>query len=283
MRRGWFPAYRDFIFDSGILTESSGGLVKVWLYCMASASYNHYRYMYGNVVGPGQLITSLKSIAGATNLSPKQVRTNLRRLEKMGVLGKSGLPGRHTLVTMNNWDLKQGAGHRRAEEGQSKDTLRDHQGQDRGNNQELRTKHKKEEDTSLESSASSNPFTDSVIEEQVEFLNEKAGTRHPKNARLWRELFKTLASHGFTPEDCKAVIENRVAAWRGDSKMCGYLRPSTLFKLEKFKNYIGQLTKPPPTKRPPKEQCPPGELSPQAQKYRELYGGVGRKVVQNDS
>ncbi len=39
-------------------------------------------------------------------------------------------------------------------------------------------------------------------------------------------------------DDCKRVIEHKRQQWADDSKMSAYLRPSTLFRLSNFENYL---------------------------------------------
>lgn len=39
-------------------------------------------------------------------------------------------------------------------------------------------------------------------------------------------------------EDIKLVIANRYSVWKDDSKMCGYLRPETIFQKSKFDKYL---------------------------------------------
>ena len=69
---------------------------------------------------------------------------------------------------------------------------------------------------------------------------------------------------GFTIEDCKKVIDIKVAQWLNDPKMNTYLRPSTLFRQSKFEEYLNERM--------------PGEikqLTPQEEKeerLRKIYG-----------
>ncbi|MFM0100304.1 conserved phage C-terminal domain-containing protein [Paraburkholderia nemoris] len=81
---------------------------------------------------------------------------------------------------------------------------------------------------------------DIVASEVIEYLNAKAGTKfQPVKANL--QLVKARLSEGASPEDCRAVIDAKVAAWRDDAKMAQYLRPDTLFNATKFAQYAGQI------------------------------------------
>lgn len=72
------------------------------------------------------------------------------------------------------------------------------------------------------------------------YLNEKAGRSYkPVKANL--TLIAGRLSEGATVEECRAVIDAKVTAWRDDPKMNEYLRPVTLFNATKFANYVGEL------------------------------------------
>ncbi len=73
----------------------------------------------------------------------------------------------------------------------------------------------------------------------LEYLNAKAGKRFRSveaNIRLLAARLKEA-----TPDEIRAVIDDRVSAWKGDAKMAAYLRPETLFNATKFSGYLGQL------------------------------------------
>ena len=53
-----------------------------------------------------------------------------------------------------------------------------------------------------------------------------------------------------TPEQVRAVIDDRVKAWASDEAMAKYLRPETLFRASKFEGYLGNLGASKPAGRP---------------------------------
>lgn len=70
-------------------------------------------------------------------------------------------------------------------------------------------------------------------------LNAMAGRAYkPVDANI-RMIAARLK--GSTIEECKAVIDAKVAEWLNDPKMSQYLRPETLFGETKFAQYVGQL------------------------------------------
>lgn len=81
--------------------------------------------------------------------------------------------------------------------------------------------------------------------EVIEHLNVRAGKRfRPVEANVG--LVRARLREGATVEDCKAVIDRKVAKWGGDPKMAEYLRPATLFGKEKFAQYLGEVGASPP-------------------------------------
>ena len=77
-------------------------------------------------------------------------------------------------------------------------------------------------------------------EEVIEHLNVRAGKRfRPVQANVGLVLARLR--EGATVEDCKAVIDRKVAKWGSDPKMAEYLRPATLFGKEKFAQYLGEV------------------------------------------
>ena len=75
--------------------------------------------------------------------------------------------------------------------------------------------------------------------ELLDYLNTQAG----RNFRTVKATLKPIQDRLATasPEQIRAVIDDRVKAWKGDPKMAEYLRPATLFSASKFESYLGNL------------------------------------------
>ena len=75
----------------------------------------------------------------------------------------------------------------------------------------------------------------------IDYLNLKAG----KNFKLVESNKKHINARikeGFTLDDFKKVIDNKVTEWKNDDKMNQYLRPETLFS-SKFQSYLNSEPK----------------------------------------
>lgn len=79
-----------------------------------------------------------------------------------------------------------------------------------------------------------------IYKEIIEYLNHKAGTNYRVNSSTNEKLVSARLKDGYTLEDFKTVIDKKCAEWVNDSRMCKYLRPSTLFNATKFEEYLGQ-------------------------------------------
>lgn len=84
-----------------------------------------------------------------------------------------------------------------------------------------------------------NILSDSA-DEIVRYLNEKLGTRYRSNSKDTKKHINARLNEGFTVEDFKQVIDNKVSEWKG-TKMEEYLRPMTLFGT-KFESYLNSRT-----------------------------------------
>ena len=79
------------------------------------------------------------------------------------------------------------------------------------------------------------------FEEIVEYLNLKANTKYKYKSNATQKLIRARFNEGYTLEDFKKVIENKVSEWKG-TNFEQYLRPATLFG-NKFESYLNQKPK----------------------------------------
>ena len=82
---------------------------------------------------------------------------------------------------------------------------------------------------------------DAGAREVLTYLNEQAGKGY-REVETNLKLIRAKLASGATVEDCKAVIDAKVAEWGNKPEMEQYLRPETLFGARKFEQYLGQLT-----------------------------------------
>lgn len=76
-------------------------------------------------------------------------------------------------------------------------------------------------------------------EEIIGYLNEKAGKSYKPNSNTTKKLISARLNEGFTVDDFKTVIDNKVSSWLGNNDMEKFLRPETLFGT-KFEGYLNE-------------------------------------------
>lgn len=76
------------------------------------------------------------------------------------------------------------------------------------------------------------------IEEVVNHLNEKAGTKYKSSSKNTTKHIKARINDGYTLEDFKSVIDKKCSEWL-NTDMEKYLCPDTLFG-SKFEKYLNQ-------------------------------------------
>lgn len=92
-----------------------------------------------------------------------------------------------------------------------------------------------------------NTNTEYVIE-ILKYLNEKTGS-HFGETKNNVQLITARLNDGYTVEDFKKVIDKKVKAWKSDSKMCKFLKPSTLFAPSHFDDYLNEPEEKPKSNR----------------------------------
>ena len=84
----------------------------------------------------------------------------------------------------------------------------------------------------------------SVIADILDYFNRVCKTkfRNPTSSEspVYKDIKKLFKVTGCSVRDIKIVIWYQNEQWQFDEKMRTYLRPSTLFRLSKFENYLGK-------------------------------------------
>ena len=77
---------------------------------------------------------------------------------------------------------------------------------------------------------------ESLSRSLISYLNEKSGGSYKPTDEITDRIGELLDA-GYSEKDMRDVIDKKVAEWKDDSKMRGYLRPRTLFG-DKFEEYV---------------------------------------------
>ncbi|HDR6243983.1 TPA: phage replisome organizer N-terminal domain-containing protein [Bacillus cereus] len=76
-------------------------------------------------------------------------------------------------------------------------------------------------------------------QEIVDYLNIKAKTNYKHTSKKTQDLIKARWKEGFKLSHFQQVIDTKTSQWIGNTEMCGYLRPITLFGT-KFESYLNE-------------------------------------------
>ena len=174
----------------------------------------------------------------------KALKSGLSELEKYGYLKRTMLRDEKGLFGEMSWKLSDtGVFTVSTKNGPTDNTVDTKNGPtdngtllNKNNTNKKETLNKKNTKDILSSSHST------ASHEIVNYLNSKIGTHYRATTRKTQSLIKARMNEGFTVNDFKTVIDNKVAEWSKDERMSKYLRPETLFGT-KFESYLNQQNK----------------------------------------
>lgn len=92
-----------------------------------------------------------------------------------------------------------------------------------------------------ENTLSGNP-TAYPYKDVIDYLNQQTGKNYKSTTKKNQTVIRARTDEGFSQDDFKRVIDNKVAEWKG-TNMEKYLRPETLFGT-KFEGYLNQELQP---------------------------------------
>ena len=81
-----------------------------------------------------------------------------------------------------------------------------------------------------------------IREEVISYLNDKLKAHFKPNAKKNREPINARIKEGYTLDEFKRAIDNKIADWGNSKKMAPYLRPETLFG-PKMDGYVNEKVK----------------------------------------
>ena len=101
----------------------------------------------------------------------------------------------------------------------------------------------KDSNTSNTSNGQARPDDTAPIREKIiVYLNKKLDAHYKPNASKNKQVINARLNEGYTLDDFKRAIDNKVADWGNDKKMSKFLRPETLFG-PKMDGYVNEKVK----------------------------------------
>lgn len=269
-----FIIFPRWMYSDGVL-NGDRDYWSVWSYLMFNVNYFDTQVIIKNevlTVHKDQIFTTRRKISEAIGVSETKVDKALKLFEKVGYIKmKSDRRGRlisltfeelrtkpHTTPSQENvnycTDTAQSTDnqeccnadgetpHSNAEFGGFETETKPKQNRNKAEtkpkqNQNAYTKEiNKEINKGNKNILSSNLNT---VKSVVDYLNEKCGTKYKHSSAETQRLIVARLNQGFSLENFKQVIDNKVADWGNDLQMSKFLRPQTLFS-NKFESYLNQ-------------------------------------------
>lgn len=240
MQQGWIKLHRQ-IQDSMIWSSNEPfDNRSAWIDLLLLANHEDKEILVNDkivTIERGQLHRSQLFFAARWRWDRKRIKKFLIALKNAKMITFSASTNgatRGTTITIVNYDKYQVDG---TTDGTTNGTADDTAtgattGQQTGHKQEIKNvKNVKEEKKDI--------YT-SDIAEVLDYLNSRTGKKFTGKSKAHRQHIVARLKEGFTVEDFKKVIDNKVAAWGHSEKMAPYLRPETLFS-SKFETYLNDV------------------------------------------
>ncbi|OOO72404.1 phage replisome organizer N-terminal domain-containing protein [Staphylococcus saprophyticus] len=216
-------------------------IITIWVKLLTLAGkYNEQGY----IMLSENLPYNAEMLANEFNRPLNSVRLAIQTFQKLGMVEDVGA------LRITNWKKHQNVEGLEKIRQQTRERVRKHREQNKLNNSNVTvtqgnaTEEEIELDKELEleeevNTLSGNPTTHQPhYQPIINYLNEKTGKHYKHTTNKTQTVIKARWNEGFTEDDFRKVIDNKVAEWKG-TDMEKFLRPETLFG-NKFEGYLNQ-------------------------------------------
>lgn len=107
--KGWFKIHRK-LWESGDFKDEVFSEREAWMWIIANANFKENKVVYNEELvklDRGQLVTSIRRLAGVFKWGRQRIDTFLKRLQKSKTLSIHKVRHRYTLITVCNYDSYQ--------------------------------------------------------------------------------------------------------------------------------------------------------------------------------
>lgn len=225
MQQGWISIHRS-LTDHWLHQDKPFCRFGAWVDLLLMANHETKKFPAKTklvTIERGQLFTSFRSLSDRWGWSKNKVERFLSQLEDDEmIIKKRDADG--TLLTIVKYGFYQDtADTNGTQTGRRRDADGTRTGRNNNDNNENNENKK-------------NIYVDQ-INEIFDYLNLKTGKKYTGRSKAHREHIIARLKEGYTVEEFKRVIDNKVSAWGHSEKMAQYLRPETLFST-KFETYL---------------------------------------------
>lgn len=223
---GWIKVHRKML-DNPIVFKDPDHLA-VWMYLLLTATHQSRPTMFGGrkiILKPGQLVTGRKKISEQTGVEESKVKRILNTFKTEQQIDQQG-KRYGSLISILEWDKYQDVDQQNAQQVTNECPTSD---------QQVTTKQECKNDKNDKNK----DIYSREAAEIIAYLNEICGTSYKPSSKETKRLIRARLNDGYTVDDFKAVIYKKAKQWKDDQKMCGFLRPQTLFGT-KFESYLNE-------------------------------------------
>lgn len=199
---------------------------------------------------PGQFLFRGPQLADRLHIDRNKIYRLIKLFEQEDMISVKKIGRRYSIITVKNYSVYQGDSIPIEKERETNDkpkdmdlcnfegsSLQESEKQMRNKRETIYKNQKKHKNINNNINSPEIPF-----DEIITYLNEKTGKNYRSKMKSTRRLIQARFNEGFTLEDFKKVIDNKVADWNhvpspGEKDMRPYLRPETLFGT-KFESYL---------------------------------------------
>ncbi len=220
---GWISLHRK-IKDNWLWKEKPFSKGQAWIDILMMVNHEDKKTLLGNElieIKRGSRVTSIRKLCERWGWSNTKVRNFLNLLEKENMITIISDSKKTTLTVVNYNDYQE----QNDTKNDTRTTLKR-----QTNDTKTTLKHTNNND---------NNDNKNIYSPVVEYLNKKTGKNFRSTSAKTRDLINARLNEGFKEKDFYKVIDIKVAEWKGNPKMEGYLRPETLFS-NKFEGYLNQ-------------------------------------------
>lgn len=194
----------------------------------------------GSLVKRGQYLTSVSVLSRETGLTTQQVRRALNNLKATSEITIK-TTNRNSLINVENYSkyqLQSSCENKQNNEQENKQRTNKEQTNNEPSNNNIKKYNNTQKEKYIKKKKGNDEHAE-ITEQVVAYLNMKANVHYKPSTKETQRHIHARLDDGYTLEDFKTVIDNKVADWKG-TEYEKFLRPNTLFAPSKFESYLNQ-------------------------------------------
>lgn len=226
----WFPFWIDKWLLGSTRDELTIEQCAIWVDFLA-LSYKDEGYIRANKGIP----YPIKRLAGLLNRPAKLIQATIDRCLEPKI-NKLRLESDGTLYVVSHPEYELSKRHKRRLRAQEDVRQNGHDGQKKDTTRtkadEKRRGEKRREDKKR--------YNVQLQKKIIDYFNETTKQKRSYKSAGTNKLINARIEEGRTFKDFVHVIDTKTAAWQYDEKMRVFIRPSTLFRVGNFENYLNE-------------------------------------------